>query len=343
VSATGPGSLPIGELRQLAIAACRAAGASAAMASSLVEASLSANWCGRPEIGMAHLPDYLDGLVQGRIDGRAEPRVEQPLPALIHVDGRLGIAQLGFDRAFERLVDAARGCGIALFAQKDTYTAGELGYYPRRLAQRGLVALAVSNSHAMVATAPHRELAYGTNPMAFAAPRSAPHPPLAFDQAVSATAFVNLARAAETGAAIPEGWAIDGDGEPTTDPARAVLGALLPFGGGKGANIALMIEVLSAGLAGGAWSLDAGHFRMGAESPRSGLSVIAIDPAAIAPDFSARLEVQLDRLAERGVHIPGQAARPLPQSDDMPMAIEPETLAAITAHARRAIPEQDQP
>lgn len=324
-------ALPIAELRKVATSACLACGAGPAMARSLVEASLSANWHGRPEIGMVHLLDYLDGLRQGRIDGTAEPEIEQPLPALILADGKDGIAQLGFDRAFEPLVSAAQTCGIALFAQKDTFTAGELGYYPRRLARHGLIALAFANSHAMVATGPRRKVVYGTNPMAFAAPRPAPHPPLVFDQAVSATAFVNLARAAAARAPIPEGWAIDANGEPTTDPARAVLGALLPFGGNKGANVALMIEVLSAGLTGSAWSLDAGHFREGRDSPRSGLTVVAIAFQAIDSGFADRLETQLERLAGLGVHIPGNSARPMPDDPAALIAIEPETLAAIRA------------
>jgi (2R)-3-sulfolactate dehydrogenase (NADP+) len=325
--------LPLGELRKLAVAACLACGASTAMAASLVEASLSANWHGRPEIGMAHLLDYLDGLRHGRIDGQAEPWIEQPLPALIHADGRGGIAQLGFDRAFDQLVAAAGTCGIALFAQKDTYTAGELGYYSRRLAQRGLIALAVANSHAMVAPGPHRKAAFGTNPLAFAAPRPAPHPPLVFDQAASATAFVNLARAAAAGTPIPQGWAIDPAGNPTTDPALAVLGALLPFGGAKGANIALMIEVLSAGLSGGAWSLDAGHFRSGSKSPGTGLTIVVIAPGALDPGFEARLESQIERLAGLGVYIPGNAACPMPKCDDAEIPVEPRTLAAIREYA----------
>lgn len=331
-------TLPIAELRALALRACGACEASEALASALVEASLSADRNGRPEIGMAHLIDYLDGLVQGRIDGKAEPVIDQPLPAVIRIDGRRGIAQLGFDRAYDRLVAAARNCGIALFVQRDTFTAGELGYYPRRLAQDGLVSLALANSHAMVASGPGRKVAFGTNPLAFGAPRPAPFSPLVFDQATSATAFVNLARAAEAGAPIPPGWAIDATGEPTTDPARAVLGALLPFGGSKGANIALMVEVLSAGLAGGAWSVDAGHFRSGGKSPRSSLTVIAIDPQAIDPDFSVRLEAQLERLAGLGVHIPGQSAVLAPAHRDEVVAIEPETLAMLEHYARRTDP-----
>ncbi|TIW17972.1 MAG: Ldh family oxidoreductase, partial [Mesorhizobium sp.] len=97
---------------------------------------------------------------------------------------------------------------------------------------------------------------YCTNPMSFAAP-AADGSPLVIDQSSSATAFVNIRKAAEDGRKIPEGWALDASGNPTTDPAAAMKGAMLAFGGQRGANIALMVEVLAAGLSGANWSLDA--------------------------------------------------------------------------------------
>ena len=83
--------------------------------------------------------DYLAALRAGRIAGDAEPVVTSPAPAAIHCDARGGIAQAGFDRAFDSLCERARTFGIALFAQNGSYTTGELGYYPRRLAEAGLV------------------------------------------------------------------------------------------------------------------------------------------------------------------------------------------------------------
>lgn len=324
--------IAVGAARQTIIAACRAVGASPANARALAEATLWAEWHGRAEMGCAHLLDYLDSLRAGRIDGQAVPRLHQPLPALIHADGAGGIAQAAFDAAFAPLVTAANGLGIALFTLANSYTAGELGYYVRRLATQGLVALATANSHAMLAAAPGAGGAvYGTNPLAFAAPRPAPQPPLVFDQASSATAWVNLQRAASTGAPIPAGWALDATGNPTTDPARALLGTLLPAGGRKGANLAMMVEVLAAGLSGGNWSLDAGHFQHGGTCPGTGLSVIALAPAALAPDFATRLEGQLERLGALGVHIPGATAPATPPADDDLLNIAPAIWAQVVA------------
>jgi (2R)-3-sulfolactate dehydrogenase (NADP+) len=249
--------------------------------------------------------DYLAALQAGRIVGDAEPVVTSPVPAAIHCDARGGIAQLGFDRAFEDLRRRAETFGLALFAQCGSYTTGELGYYPRRLAEAGLVALAATSGPALMTVAGAKTPVYCTNPIAFAAPLDE-GPPLLIDQASSATAFVELRRYADRGEALPPGWAVDKDGQPTTDPRAAMRGALLAFGGARGANIALMVEVLAAGLTGANWALDAPSFLIGDRSPGAGLMVVAITPAMLAPDFPRRLRLQLDRLAELGVHIPGR-------------------------------------
>ncbi|PDT46545.1 Ldh family oxidoreductase [Sinorhizobium fredii] len=301
-------NLSVAELRDIATRACLACGASAATARSLVDATLSAACHGRPEVGFPHLVDYLMSMVEGRIDAKAWPRIEHPLPAFIHSDARGGIAQLGFDLAYEDLVKRAQTFGIALFSQRNSYTAGELGYYVRRLAADGLVSMAVANAHALMAAAVGGKPVFGTNPLAFGAPLPAPRAPLVIDQAASATAFVNIIRAAADNVAIPEGWATDQTGAVTTDPAKAVLGALLPFGGYKGANIALLVEVLSAGLSGAAWSLDAGDFRSGDRSPNVGLTVIAIDPVATDPSFAVRGADHFRRLEDLGVHVPGRSS-----------------------------------
>lgn len=219
------------------------------------------------------------------------------------------ILQLGFDLAFDELRARANTYGMAAFAQANSYTGGELGYYTRRLADTGLVALAASNGLAFMTVGEGREPAYGTNPLSFAAPVEG-GPPLVINQASSATAFVNIRRAAEEGREIPEGWAADRHGHPTTDASEAIGGMLLAFGGARGANIALMAEVLAAGLTGANWSLDAPSFSTGEESPGVGLFIFALKPDLLAPDFPTRLASQLERLAARGVHIPGRNRAP---------------------------------
>jgi (2R)-3-sulfolactate dehydrogenase (NADP+) len=299
--------LSLAEATELAFRACRRAGASEDAARSLALATVSADAQGKAGIGFAHLLDYLAAFREGRIVGAAEPLLTSPAPAAIHCDARGGIAQLGFDRAFEDLRRRAETFGLTLFAQSGSYTTGELGYYPRRLAEAGLVAFAATSGPALMTVAGAKAPVYCTNPVAFAAPLD--HgPPLLIDQASSATAFVELRRYAERGEALPPGWAVDASGQPTTDPHAALRGALLAFGGARGANVALMVEVMAAGLSGANWALDAPSFLTGDRPPGAGLLVIAIAPALLAPDFSKRLRLQLDRLASLGVHIPGRRA-----------------------------------
>ena len=222
-------------------------------------------------------------------------------------DGNGGAAHPGFDIAFESLVEAAKGFGIALFTQRNAYTCGALGYFVRRLAECDLVAMAATNGPALLAGSGATKPVYCTNPLAFAAP-IADGPPLVIDQASSVTAFVNIRAAAGEGLPIPDGWALDADGGPTTDAAAAIKGALLAFGGSRGANIALMVEVLAAGINGANWSLDTPPFDRGTEGPGAGLTVIALSPALIDPGFAQRLALQLERLSGGyGVHIPGRA------------------------------------
>ncbi|QTF94509.1 MAG: Ldh family oxidoreductase [Halomonas sp. BM-2019] len=325
-------ALSIYEAGRLAEKACLAAGANPATAHALSRATVSAELYGQQGVGFPHLLDYLASFQAGRINCRAEPIFNSPLPALIYSDADGGIAQLGFDQAMPTLVTKTSELGVTLFTQSNSFTSGELGYYVRRLALEGLVAFAVSNSPAAVAAAPGGGKVFGTNPLAFAAPLADPEAPLVIDQAISATAFVNLRGAAERGEPIPEGWAIDETGQATTDSVAALRGALLAFGGAKGANIALMIECLAAGLSGAAWSLDMADFQNGAERVDAGLTIIAIHPAALAADFSIRLSCQLDRLAARGAYVPGRRQVRDAASAEEQVVIDTTVLDAIRGY-----------
>lgn len=283
---------------------CLAKGASHAVADSLADATVSAECHGGYGVGFAHLVDYLKGFDSGLINAQSEPTIEVVAPAMIRSDAALGIAQLGFDRAFSSLCENAKINGVTLFAQRNGYTCGELGYYTRRLASQGLVAFAVTNACALLTVAGQPRPMYSTNPLAFAAPIGE-HDAVLIDQASSATAFVNIIKAAESGQSIPAGWAVDSEGKETLSASEALNGALLAFGGARGANIALMVEVLAAGVTGASWSLDSPDFRTGTTSPDSGLLVIAIAPRLLDPDFEQRLARQVQRLAAMGVYVPG--------------------------------------
>lgn len=302
------------EALELALSTARAAGADEASARALAEATVSAHLNNRAEVGFAHFLDYITAYRAGRINGAPVPRLHRPFPAFFSSDADAGIAQLGFDLAFDTLVEAATGFGIAIFTQHNSFTTGELGYYVRRLAGKGLLALAFTNANAFVAPAPGLPRLYSTNPLAFAYPLGPDRAPVVIDQSSSATAFVNLASAAKKGEALDPGMAVDAGGMPTTDPNAAMKGALLPFGGRKGANIALMVELMSAGLSGGGWSVEIPDFQSGEGTLNSGLTVLAIAPGADAATNAARSGAFAERLAEAGVHVPGRTRKASPEA-----------------------------
>jgi len=297
--------LDLDEAASLCERAAIAAGANRENAEALAKATVAAEAKGVKSVGLSHFLDYLDALEAGRIDGNAEPVITRPSLAVHVSDARGGLAHTGFDRACTELAKSARLFGVAIFVQKNAFTCGELGYFTGRLAGEGLVAFAATNGPALVAGAGGTKPVYCTNPMSFAAPVEG-SAPLVIDQSSSATAFVSIRKAAEEGREVPQGWALDARGKSTTDPVEAMKGTLLAFGGNRGANIALMVEVLAAGLSGANWSLDAPPFGEGNEGPGTGLFILAIEPKLIDPDFATRLKAQADRLTfDYHVHIPG--------------------------------------
>jgi (2R)-3-sulfolactate dehydrogenase (NADP+) len=144
-----------------------------------------------------------------------------------------------------------------------------------------------------------------TNPLAFAVPRGKGEAALVIDQSSASASLAKIREHAEAGREIPESWGLDPAGHPTTDARAALAGSLLPFGGARGANIALMVEMLAAGLTGTNWSKDAPAYNKGSRSPGAGLFILAVSPLA---GFAARLDDWLDAVkADEGVYLPGLA------------------------------------
>lgn len=282
-----------GQFEEMCATAVRSAGANEETVAALTRATVAAEAQRNPSVGASHLVDYLESLKAGRINPDPQPTQTSSHASVLNVDADEGVAQLAFDETFELLVDRARTQGIAVLSIRNAYSGGAFSYYVAQLAEAGLVAFACGNSAALLSVLGAASPVTGTNPHAFALPH--PLGPRMFDQASSETAWVNIRSAAERGDPIPAGWAVDKQGAPTTDAAAALAGAALPFGGIKGGNIALTVELLAA-LAGGLFSLDAAPFDSGDRSPGLGLFVLALDPAAFSSDFPERAEAHLQRL-----------------------------------------------
>ena len=288
-------AIPSEELAALCERALLAADAGTRAARVLASATVEAELLGKRAVGVAHLFDYLDGYRTGRIAADAQPVIRRAARAVIDADARSGLAQSAFEDALGELLQVTRESGIAALWIRQAYTCGELGYYARRLAREGFVAVAAANSPSLMSLGGATRPILGTNPLAYGIPRPGQHP-LVIDQASSSTAFVNIRRAAEAGEPIPADWALGPDGQPTQDATAALQGALLPFGGHRGGNIALLVEILAT-LSGATFSIDAAPFDGGSTSPGIGVFLLSIDPGNF-PGSVDRLGMQLESLRD---------------------------------------------
>jgi (2R)-3-sulfolactate dehydrogenase (NADP+) len=316
------------ELIELCRAALLRVGAVPGAAQVLAEATVEAELVGNRAVGVGHLFDYVDGYERGRIATDCRPGVRRAAPAVIDVDARDGLAQTAFTEVFDDLQQVAKEAGIAALWIRNSFTCGELGYYPRHLAERGFLALATANSPALMSIGGARTPVLGTNPLAYGIPRPGTLP-VVIDQASSSTAFVNIRRAAESGDPIPPGWALGPDGEPTQDATAALQGTMLPFGSHRGGNIALLVELLAT-LSGASFSLDAAPFDSGGTSPRIGVFVLVVDPSIFAGSVE-RIVGQFESLRDdHQVRLP--AVELTAQADSV--EIDPKVLQRLQEAAR---------
>ncbi|UMZ14460.1 Ldh family oxidoreductase [Pseudomonas sp. MPFS] len=255
-------------------------GTSAEVARVLADNCARAQRDGSHSHGVFRIPGYLSSLASGWVDGQAVPQVEDVAPGVVAVDAAGGFAQPALAAAREALVSKTRSAGIAVLAIRNSHHFAALWPDVEPFAEEGLVALSLVNS--MTCVVPHgaQRPLFGTNPIAFAAPREGAEP-IVFDLATSAIAHGDVQIAKRQGEQLPEGMGVDRDGQPTCDPA-AILdgGALLPFGGHKGSALSMMVELLAAALTGGNFSFEFDWSRHpGAQTPWTGQLLIVIDPS----------------------------------------------------------------
>lgn len=277
-------------------------GTSAEVAAILADNCASAQRDGSDSHGIFRIPGYVATLASGWVDGKAVPQVTDAAPGFISVDAKNGFAQPALAAARAQLLEKARANGIALLAIHNSHHFAALWPDVEPFAREGLVALSFVNSMACVVPHGGKRALFGTNPIAFAAPREG-HDPLVFDLATSAIANGDVQIAAREGKQLPPGYGVDRDGQPTCDP-KAILdgGALLPFGGYKGSALSMMVELLAAALTGGNFSFDfdwSGH--PGAQTPWTGQLLIVIDPSKGAGhNFAARTEALVRQMQDAG-------------------------------------------
>lgn len=286
-----PVDLSLAQAHELAYTALMAQGISQPQTNAIADTITAAERDECKSHGLFRVPFYVKALQNPNINPGAEPEIKTLAPSVLHVDAHFGFAPLALQLSREPLIEMARSQGVAALCINNAYHIAALWPETEALAEQGLVAMAFTASMSSVAPAGGSKPLYGTNPMAFAWPR-ANHPPLVFDQASSVTARGEIQLHLRDGKPIPEGWAIDPQGNPTTDPEQGLAGAQLPFGGHKGAAISLMVELLAGALVGDVFSYEAKARDTGTGAPCGGEFILAIDPGRCVP--GADRQAQLD-------------------------------------------------
>ena len=251
--------LSLDEVLDITTRMLRASGASPLQADATARSIRDAEADGIRTVGLSYLPTYCDHVACGKVLGDAVPTVARPRPATVVVDAGNGFCHPAFEAGLDPLVDAARTCGVGVLAITHSYSAGVLGWFVERLAENRLVALMFANSSSLMAPAGGVRPFFGTNPIAWAAPRR-DAPPVVADLSSSAVAWVRVNAAAQAGESIPLGWALDADGRPTTDAQAALAGSMVPAADHKGSALALLVDVMSGGVAGSNFSFEASGF-----------------------------------------------------------------------------------
>ncbi len=328
-------TLTLAEIEDLALRALVAAGTSEANARPLAVATAATEADGVASHGLAYIPIYCEHVQCGKVDGQATPVVDQPRPGVIAVDAATGFAHSAIDAGFERLIPLAKEHGIAALAIKNSYNCGVLGYHTYRLAQAGLLGLGFTNAPASIAPSGGAKPVVGTNPFSVAAPGPDGQPALLIDQSASTIAKSEVMKHAREGKPIPVGWALDSEGNPTTDPNVGLKGSMAPSGGYKGVGVSLLTEVLAAAMTGATLGIDASPFSGTAGGPpRTGQMFLAIDPGATSGGaFADRIEALVHAIrAQDGAHLPGdgrQAKRR--NAAEQGVAVNQATLDRIEA------------
>lgn len=319
--------ITVQEIETKAKAAMIAHGAGDGQAAHVARAVARAEALGNVICGLYYLESYCTQLVSGRLNGTVDPVVTKPRGSAVLADAKFGFAQPAFAAGLDLAVDTARENGVATLAVANAHTCTSLGFFTEQIAARGLIAIGMTNASPVVAPPGGNKAVIGTNPIAMTVPGDGA-PAMHFDFSTSAVALGKITMAKAAGEKIPTGWAVDANGNDTTDPTAALGGALVSAGGYKGWGFGLMVELLAAGMTGSVNSLDVKGLKL-PDGPPHGLGqfYILMDPATYGDNFADRFARVADAVAEQdGARIPG-ANRTAMDVIDVPDALWTQTLA----------------
>ena len=256
--------------------------------------------------GLYYIESYCQQLESGRVDGQVDPIISQPRMGAVKSDALFGFAQPAFEKGYIAAIEAAKENGISSFAVANAHTCTSLGYFTELIASKGMIGLGFTNASSIVAPPGGNKAVIGTNPIAMTVPGSG-GPAMHFDFSTSTVALGKITMAKAAGTEIPLGWALDSNGQPTTDPIKALSGTLVSTGGYKGWGFGLMSEIFASGITGSVNSLDIKGLKSPEGKPHGiGQYYIIIDTHTYSDRFEQRFSRVSDAVKKQdGARIPG--------------------------------------
>lgn len=243
--------------------------------------------------GVTRLGIYVKRIQAGLTNARPNISIVRETPSMAILDGDNGLGQVVGVKAVELAIEKADKVGVGVVGVRRTTHFGCAGYYALKAIEKDMIGVVMSNAPSTMAPWGARVPYLGTNPIAFGVPTKE-FPPILLDMATSIVARGKIILAAKEGKTIPEGWAVDPEGEFTTDPESALKGAVLPFGGPKGSGIALMIDIFSGILSGAEFGSHIGSLYDDFSKPQNvGNFIIAFNIESFCPvdEFKERIEL----------------------------------------------------
>lgn len=323
----------LSQARELAMAAMRGRGFADTLAAPTVTALLAAERDGLASHGLSRLPFYLDQAASGKVDASAVPQLETD-GAVIRVDAGHGLAFPALEHGLEAGYERVAQLGLVAISIARSHHFGVAGAPVEAAARHGYLALAFSNAPSAIAPWGGKLPLFGTNPIAFACPRR-DGDPLLIDLSLSKVARGKVMLAKIKSEPIPEGWALDTEGLVTTDPDAAIAGSMVPAGDAKGAALALMVELLTAGLTGSNFGFQASSFfDAEGESPGIAQLMLLIDPQRFSQGFVNHAESLFAAMLDQpGVRIPGERRFQLRREQDVSVTLPTDLVVALEQHA----------
>jgi LDH2 family malate/lactate/ureidoglycolate dehydrogenase len=265
------------------------------LARSLVDADLG----GVHSHGVLRVPEYVVKLTRGGVNPRGRPAVVRDEGACLVVDGANSMGVVGARFAMDAAIDRAATIGLAAAAIRGSNHCGALAFIARQALEHDMIGIATTNALPTMAPWGGAERLLGINPLAVAVPAGA-ELPIVYDAAFSGSSHGKIRVYHNQGRQLPAGWALDGQGYPTTDPAAALHGLLLPIGGFKGTGLAMIMGILSSMLSGAAYGTELGSMETGPRPGADGHFVAALRVGAFVDiaEFKTRVDGAIRQVHE---------------------------------------------